>query len=95
MTVNSDTRPRITALGTTAMLLELPGELALPTQQKIWGLARTVDRWPQIAEAVPGMNNLSVDLVWASGHLRAVAETGRDGCNVHGKTPSRCSCRAG
>jgi len=62
MTAHSDTRPRITALGTTAMLLELPGELALPTQQKIWGLARTVGSWPQIAEAVPGMNNLMLTL---------------------------------
>ena len=53
---------QITALGTTAMLLDIPGELGLLRQQKIWALARTLGRWPQIAEAVPGMNNLMLTL---------------------------------
>ena len=54
--------PQITALGTSAMLLDIPGELSLQTQQKIWALARAVDRWPRVAEAVPGMNNLMLTL---------------------------------
>lgn len=54
--------PQVTALGTSAMLLDIPGELSLETQQKIWALARAVGSWPQIAEAVPGMNNLMLTL---------------------------------
>jgi len=53
----------ITALGTSAMLLEVPGELSLPTQQKLWALAQTVATWRDVAEAVPGMNNLM--LTWS------------------------------
>ena len=53
----------ITALGTSAMLLEVPGELSLPTQQRLWALAQTVATWPHVAEAVPGMNNLM--LTWS------------------------------
>ena len=60
--VSHPARAQVTALGTSAMLLDIPGELSLPTQQKIWALARTVECWPQIAEAVPGMNNLMLTL---------------------------------
>lgn len=49
---------RISLLGTTAMLFEAPGQLDLSTQQRIWSLARLVESWPEIAEAVPGMANL-------------------------------------
>ena len=56
------TTPQISALGTSAMLLDIPGELSLPTQQKIWALARAVGNWPGVAEAVPGMNNLMLTL---------------------------------
>jgi KipI family sensor histidine kinase inhibitor len=56
------TTPQITALGTSAMLLDIPGELNFQTQQKIWALALAVGGWPQIAEAVPGMNNLMLTL---------------------------------
>ena len=55
-------RARVTALGTSAMLLDIPGELSLQTQQKIWALARAVGNWPGVAEAVPGMNNLMLTL---------------------------------
>ncbi|MDP9900867.1 5-oxoprolinase subunit PxpB [Variovorax ginsengisoli] len=54
----ADTLARITPLGTTALLLETPGALDLAPQQRIWALARTVQQWPQVREAVPGMNNL-------------------------------------
>lgn len=51
-------RPRISLLGTSALLFEAPGETELTTQQRIWALAREAESWPEIAEAVPGMNNL-------------------------------------
>lgn len=50
--------PRITLLGTTALLFEAPGELDLAPQQRIWALADVSKNWPQVREAVPGMNNL-------------------------------------
>jgi len=48
----------ISLLGTTALLFEAPGALALRTQQRIWALAREAQAWPEVQEAVPGMNNL-------------------------------------
>jgi KipI family sensor histidine kinase inhibitor len=48
----------ISLLGTTALLFEAQGELALATQQRIWVLAREAQGWPEVREAVPGMNNL-------------------------------------
>lgn len=53
----------ISALGTSAMLLEVRGELNLRTQQRLWALAQTVRTWRQVNEAVPGMNNLM--LTWS------------------------------
>jgi 5-oxoprolinase (ATP-hydrolysing) subunit B len=50
--------PRVSVLGTTALLFEPPGETTLPTQQRIWALAREAARWPGVGETVPGMNNL-------------------------------------
>lgn len=50
--------PRITLLGTTALLFEAPGALDLAPQQRIWALANLIKGWPQVREAVPGMNNL-------------------------------------
>jgi KipI family sensor histidine kinase inhibitor len=49
---------RISLLGITALLFEALGPCALPTQQRIWALARAAETWPEVAEAVPGMNNL-------------------------------------
>ena len=48
----------VSLLGTTALLFEAPGELALSSQQRIWALAREAQAWPEVREAVPGMNNL-------------------------------------
>ncbi|MFO1220605.1 MAG: 5-oxoprolinase subunit PxpB [Burkholderiaceae bacterium] len=51
--------PVISLLGTRAMLFEAPGhEMTLATQQRIWSLAREAGTWPEVREAVPGMNNL-------------------------------------
>ena len=55
--------PSISLLGTTAMLFEAPGEMDLVSQQRIWALAREVQAWPEVREAVPGMNNLMLTFV--------------------------------
>lgn len=54
----------ISLLGTTALLFEAPGTCELANQQRIWALARMAEAWPEVQEAVPGMNNLM--LVFAS-----------------------------
>jgi KipI family sensor histidine kinase inhibitor len=48
----------VSLLGTSALLFEAPGETGLETQRRIWSLAREVGAWPEVGEAVPGMNNL-------------------------------------
>lgn len=50
--------PAVSVLGTTALLFEAPGETTLANQQRIWALAREAAGWPEIREAVPGVNNL-------------------------------------
>lgn len=50
--------PRISMLGSSALLFEAAGVLDLVQQHRIWALARLVQHWPGIEEAVPGMNNL-------------------------------------
>lgn len=51
--------PGFSVLGTTAALFEAPGAvMSLETQQRIWSLAREAQQWPEVLEAVPGMNNL-------------------------------------
>jgi len=57
-TIQSDQAPRISLLGTTGLLFEPPGAMDLHTQRRIWWLARQVEAWPCIKEAVPGMSNL-------------------------------------
>ena len=52
------TAPNISLLGSSALLFEAPGELDLAPQQRIWNLALQAGEWPEIHEAVPGMNNL-------------------------------------
>src|SRR5207237_8468925 len=51
-------RPRISLLGTTALLFEAPGTFDLPHQQRIWALAAAASKWPGIREAIPGITNL-------------------------------------
>lgn len=51
--------PRFSLLGTTAALWDAAeGSSDLPTQQRIWALAASVEPWDEVREAVPGMNNL-------------------------------------
>ncbi len=50
--------PVISLLGTSAMLFDAPGETDLQTQQRIWALSAEAGSWPEVREAVPGLNNL-------------------------------------
>jgi len=66
------TAPSISLLGTTALLFEAPGGMNLPSQQRIWALAREAERWPEVREAVPGMNNLMLSFTRAPRQLDAL-----------------------
>jgi 5-oxoprolinase (ATP-hydrolysing) subunit B len=55
--------PRISLLGTSALLFEAPGETELATQRRIWALAEEAGRWPEIREAVLGMNNVMLSFM--------------------------------
>jgi 5-oxoprolinase (ATP-hydrolysing) subunit B len=55
--------PTVSLLGTSAMLFEAPGEMELAVQQRIWMLARQAQDWPEVREAVPGMNNLMLSFL--------------------------------
>lgn len=50
--------PVVSCLGTSALLFEAPGETTLANQQRIWALSREAQTWPEVREAVPGVNNL-------------------------------------
>ena len=51
--------PLFSLLGTSAVLFEAPGQaMTLEVQQRIWSLAKQASQWPEVHEAVPGMNNL-------------------------------------
>ncbi|HEY2254528.1 MAG TPA: 5-oxoprolinase subunit PxpB [Variovorax sp.] len=52
------TDPVLSLLGTSALLFEAPGDMDLRSQQRIWALAQEAGDWPEVREAVPGMNNL-------------------------------------
>jgi len=65
-------QPRISLLGTSALLFEAPGETDLVTQQRIWALAREAEDWPEIREAVPGMNNLMLSFSRAPGRCEPI-----------------------
>ena len=57
------TRPRISLLGTAALLFEAPGPAVLESQQRIWALARLASEWPEIKEPVPGVNSLMLTFI--------------------------------
>lgn len=70
--------PSISVLGTSALLFEAPGETGLLAQQRIWALARVAGRWPEVREAVPGMNNLMLSLVFPPRQLDELQARLRD-----------------
>ncbi len=64
--------PGVSLLGTTALLFDAPGATDLPTQQRIWSLAREAETWPEVREAVPGMNNMMLVFARAPRNLDAL-----------------------
>jgi KipI family sensor histidine kinase inhibitor len=54
--------PRISLLGSTAVLFEAPGPFDIENQRRIWALAERASSWPGVCEAVPGMTNLMLIL---------------------------------
>jgi KipI family sensor histidine kinase inhibitor len=66
----SNSKPAFSVLGTTAALFEAPGSaMTLETQQRIWSLAKAAQAWPEVREAVPGMNNLMLSFAHPPAHL--------------------------
>ncbi len=67
--------PVFSLLGTSAVLFEAPGTVMdLDTQQRIWSLAREAQHWPEVHEAVPGMNNLMLAFARPPRHIDALRE---------------------
>ena len=66
--------PRLSLLGTSALLFEAPGETSLRTQQLIWALADEAETWPEVREAVPGVNNLLVAFAEPPRRVEALGE---------------------
>ena len=66
--------PHISLLGTTAVLFEAPGDAVLRSQQRIWALAGVAGTWPEIREAVPGVNNLMLTFASPPADLRPLQE---------------------
>ena len=50
--------PRVSHIGTAALLFQAPGVFELPVQARIWHMARAAAQWPGVAEAVPGVTSL-------------------------------------
>lgn len=68
-------QPVFSLLGTTAVLFEAPGSaMTLPTQQRIWSLTREAQQWPEVLEAVPGMNNLMLAFARPPRNLAALRD---------------------
>lgn len=58
----ADDEPRISHIGTGALLLEAEGALTMEAQRRILALADAVTGWPEVEEAVPGVTNLMLVL---------------------------------
>ncbi|MDU4839938.1 MAG: 5-oxoprolinase subunit PxpB [Leclercia adecarboxylata] len=55
-------RARCYLLGETAVVLELEPPITLATQKRIWRLTQRLGEIPEVVEAIPGMNNITVVL---------------------------------
>lgn len=55
-------RARCYLLGETAVVLELEPPVILATQKRIWRLTQRLATVPEVLEAIPGMNNITVVL---------------------------------
>jgi 5-oxoprolinase (ATP-hydrolysing) subunit B len=63
---------RTSLLGTDALLFEAPGKTSLAIQQRIWALARDAEQWPEVREAVPGMNNMLISFARPPANLASL-----------------------
>src|SRR5205823_11464116 len=52
--------PKVTSIGTRALLLEAPGAFELSQQKRIWSVADEVATWDGVEETVLGVTNLLV-----------------------------------
>lgn len=52
--------PKLSLMGTRALLLEAPGAFELGQQKRIWALADEAARWADVEETVLGVTNLLV-----------------------------------
>lgn len=50
--------PKISLIGTLAMLIEAPGDFDLVQQGRVWALADALSTWPNVQEAVIGVTNV-------------------------------------
>ncbi|EGF8221499.1 5-oxoprolinase subunit PxpB [Escherichia coli] len=55
-------RARCYLIGETAVVLELESPVTLASQKRIWRLAQRLVDMPNVVEAIPGMNNITVIL---------------------------------
>lgn len=55
-------RARCYLLGETAVVLELEPPVTLESQKRIWRLTQRLPDYPEVLEAIPGMNNITVIL---------------------------------
>lgn len=55
-------RARCYLIGETAVVLELEPLMTLASQKRIWRLAQRLVDMPNVVEAIPGMNNITVIL---------------------------------
>ncbi|UGS41433.1 5-oxoprolinase subunit PxpB [Pseudocitrobacter corydidari] len=55
-------RARCYLLGETAVVLELEPPVTLTSQKRIWRLTQRLAEQPEVVEAIPGMNNITVIL---------------------------------
>ena len=50
--------PKISLIGTLAMLVEAPGDFDLVQQGRIWAMGDVLSSWPNVQEAVIGVTNV-------------------------------------
>ncbi|MBS7702802.1 5-oxoprolinase subunit PxpB [Chelatococcus asaccharovorans] len=82
----SSAGPCISLLGTTAVLLEAPGAMDLPTQRRIWNLAALISGWPGVREAIPGVTNLMVTFISPPSAIGTFVDALRDAWDEAGET---------
>lgn len=81
--------PTISLLGTTGLLFEAPGAFDLAHQRRIWSLARRVEGWDWVAEAVPGMTNLLLTFRAAPRDIARIEDALRSAWDESGEDAGR------